>query len=88
MLPFVDADLRKIASGVVEKAKEACVTRSVILRFFFLMRREVKTHLNLLRKRKYKRGRVELGVLVVDIHIAFDLEFGYLIYFCGLFLVL
>ncbi|OMO81911.1 Universal stress protein A [Corchorus olitorius] len=29
VLPYVDADLRKIAARVVEKAKELCITKSV-----------------------------------------------------------
>jgi hypothetical protein len=34
VLPMVDADLKKIAARVVEKAKELCISKSVLLLFF------------------------------------------------------
>jgi hypothetical protein len=35
VLPMVDADLKKIAARVVEKAKELCISKSVLLLLLF-----------------------------------------------------
>lgn len=35
VLPFVEADLKKIAARIIEKAKEFCTSRSVTI--FFLL---------------------------------------------------
>lgn len=36
VLPYVDADLKKIAARVVEKAKEFCLSKSVFIIIFLL----------------------------------------------------